>query len=121
MPIDERAAADLWLKKETGKYTSPEDWVFSQFPQPRQSSPLARYGAGKGDSACGAESRNSQEDWMAHISPHLLNTSDRKRRDVKVVQELMRHASSRFTLEFYSQACLIAKERLSDVWSRLRF
>jgi integrase len=29
--------------------------------------------------------------------------------NVKVVQELMRHASSRFTLETYSQACLIAK------------
>src|SRR5258707_11332047 len=29
--------------------------------------------------------------------------------NVKVVQELMRHASSRFTLEIYSQACLIAK------------
>ena len=29
--------------------------------------------------------------------------------NVKVVQELMRHASSRFTLEIYSQASLIAK------------
>ena len=28
---------------------------------------------------------------------------------MKVVQELMRHASSRFTLEIYSQACLLAK------------
>jgi integrase len=29
--------------------------------------------------------------------------------NVKVVQELMRHASTRFTLEIYSQAQLIAK------------
>ena len=28
---------------------------------------------------------------------------------MKVVQEIMRHASSRFTLETYSEACLIAK------------
>jgi hypothetical protein len=28
---------------------------------------------------------------------------------VKVIQELMRHASTRFTLEIYSQAQLIAK------------
>jgi site-specific recombinase XerD len=38
--------------------------------------------------------------------------------NVKVVQELMRHASTRFTLEIYSQAQLIAKraaqERLVD-------
>ena len=31
--------------------------------------------------------------------------------NVKVVQELMRHASSRFTLEIYSQAQLIAKRQ----------
>src|SRR5258707_9036170 len=31
--------------------------------------------------------------------------------NVKVVQELMRHASTRFTLEIYSQAQLIAKSR----------
>jgi site-specific recombinase XerD len=31
--------------------------------------------------------------------------------NVKVVQELMRHASSRFTLEIYSQAQLVAKRQ----------
>jgi site-specific recombinase XerD len=31
--------------------------------------------------------------------------------NVKVVQELMRHASSRFTLEIYSQAQVIAKRQ----------
>jgi site-specific recombinase XerD len=31
--------------------------------------------------------------------------------NVKVVQELMRHASSRFTLDIYSQACLLAKRK----------
>jgi site-specific recombinase XerD len=31
--------------------------------------------------------------------------------NVKVVQELMRHASSRFTLEIYSQAQIIAKRQ----------
>ena len=81
MPMDERVAADLWLRKETSKYTSPEDWVFASSRSRAQGSPLARYGAGKSDSACGVESWNSQEDWMAHISPHLLDTSDCKRRE----------------------------------------
>ena len=29
VPIDERVAADLWLRNETSKYTTPEDWVFA--------------------------------------------------------------------------------------------
>jgi integrase len=29
MPIDERFAAYLWLRKETSKYARPEDWVFA--------------------------------------------------------------------------------------------
>ena len=48
---------------------------------------------------------------MAYISPHILNTSDRKRREREVVQQLMRHASSRFTLEIYPQAFLVAKRK----------
>jgi integrase len=29
VPIDERVAADLWLRKESSKYRRPEDWVFA--------------------------------------------------------------------------------------------
>jgi hypothetical protein len=45
---------------------------------------------------------------MAHLSTHLGHFA-RRRENVKVVQELMRHASTRFTLEIYSQAQLVAK------------
>jgi site-specific recombinase XerD len=38
--------------------------------------------------------------------------------NVKVVQELMRHASTRFTLEIYSQAQLIAKKSRPAALSR---
>lgn len=39
VPIDERVAADLWLRKETSKYTSPEDWIFPS-SRNRGSAPL---------------------------------------------------------------------------------
>jgi hypothetical protein len=81
MPIDERVAADILAQKGNQRIHQPRRVGICQFPQPRQNSSLARYGAGKGDSACGAESWNSQEDWMAHISPHLLDTSDCKRKE----------------------------------------
>jgi len=39
--------------------------------------------------------------------------------NVKVVQELMRHASSHFTLQFYSHAQARTNVRRNVVWSRL--
>ena len=29
VPIEERVAADLWLRKESSKYNGLEDWVFA--------------------------------------------------------------------------------------------
>jgi site-specific recombinase XerD len=46
-----------------------------------------------------------------HTYSTLLITNGEK---VKVVQELMRHASSRFTLEIYSPAQLIAKRQAQE-------
>ncbi|WP_051978851.1 tyrosine-type recombinase/integrase [Edaphobacter aggregans] len=107
--MNERIAADLWLWKETSKYSGSDDWIF-------------------------ASSRNDGKDplWpgvvlQKMIRPAAMRAGIRKRigwhtfrhtystlliangENVKVVQELMRHANSRFTLEIYSQAGLIAK------------
>jgi hypothetical protein len=50
-------------------------------------------------------SRRHQETyWLAYLSPHLFICAHSNGENVKVVQELMRHASSRFTLEVYTQA-----------------
>jgi integrase len=111
VPVNERVAADLWLWKETAKYDGPGDWIF-------------------------ASSRNGGKDpfWpgvvlQKVIRPAALRAGIRKKigwhtfrhtystlliangENVKVVQELMRHASSRFTLEIYSQAQIIAKRQ----------
>ena len=46
---------------------------------------------------------------MAYVPPHLPDHADCNGENVKVVQELMRHASSQFTLQVYSQAQVVMK------------
>src|SRR5258708_30857403 len=109
MPIDEPVAADLWLRKETSKYARPEDWVFAS-SRSRGRAPLWP-GAVLEKVIRPAVLRagiHKKIGW--HTFRHTYSSSlIANRENVKVVQELMRHASSRFTLEIYSQACLIAK------------
>ena len=42
-------------------------------------------------------------DRLAHLPPHLLHTAEGNGKDVTTVQELLRHANSRITLEVYTQ------------------
>ncbi len=55
---------------------------------------------------------------LSHFSPlgwHTYSTAlIAHGENVKVVQELMRHASSRFTLEVYTQAKVKAKRELNE-------
>ena len=46
---------------------------------------------------------------MAYFQTHILDASDRQWGEREVVQELMRHASSHFTLQTYSQAHIRTK------------
>ena len=48
---------------------------------------------------------------MAYVPPYLLNPLIANGENVKVVQELMRHASTRFTIEIYTQARIEAKRQ----------
>ena len=50
-----------------------------------------------------------QDDRVAYVPPYLLNPLIANGENVKVVQELMRHASTRFTIEIYTQARIEAK------------
>jgi integrase len=63
----------------------------------------------KGNTACGRQSRYLKENRMAYFRHTYATLLVANGENVKVVQELMRHASTRFTLEIYSQAQLIAK------------
>ncbi len=103
VPLDAHVAADLWLWKEASKYSKSDDWIFAtpdaqgRFPywpdilllkiiQP----PALRAGIKK---------RVGWHTFRHSYSSLLVANGE----NVKVVQELMRHASSRFPLDVYSQ------------------
>ena len=102
-------AADLWLWKETTHYAKPDDWVFAS-QRTRGKSPLRpdvvlsriiRAAAVRS----GITKRIGWHTFRHTYSSTLIANGE----NVRVVQELMRHASSRFTLEVYTQAKASAK------------
>jgi integrase len=111
VPLDERVAADIWLWKEASNYRQADDWIFASphtdgrrpfWPDAvlqkviRPAALRARFGKVMG--------------WhtFRHTYSTLLIANGE---NVKVVQELMRHANSRSTLEIYSQARIEHKRK----------
>lgn len=109
VPIDEYITADLIEWYRYTPYHAPTDWVFAT------------------DSSRAGRKRGKQPLWLSkimsyHIQPIARDLGIRKRigwhtfrrtyssilqdnrEDVKVVQELLRHSSSRMTLDVYAQA-----------------
>lgn len=116
VPIDDYTAKDLLAWYRVTPYRLPEDWVFAT------------------DSARAGEKRGKQPLWLSkvmqyHIQPLVKRLGIQKRvswhtfrhtfttlltannENVKVVQELLRHASSRVTLDVYAQAKMEDKRR----------
>jgi integrase len=114
VPIDEYLAKDLMAWREQTPYRNPSDWVFAT------------------DSRRAGAMRGKQPLWLStimryYIQPKTLDLGIRKKvswhtfrhsfstllkangEDVKVVQELLRHASAKMTLDTYSQALTPAK------------
>ena len=111
VPLDERVAADLWLWKEASKYREADDWMFAS-PHTNGSRPfwpdavlqkVIRPAALK----AGIHKVIGWHTFRRTYSTLLIANDE----NVKVVQELMRHSSSRSTLEIYSQARMEAKRR----------
>jgi len=116
IPIDPFIAGDLLLWYRTTKYNRPEDYVFAT------------------DAPRAGKKRGKQPVWLSkvmsyHIQPAAKRLGITKRigwhtfrrtyttllhangEDVKVVQELLRHGSSRITMDVYAQAMTPAKRR----------
>jgi len=111
LPLDERVAADLWLKKESSIYSGAEDLAFAS-SRNRGRAPLwpntvmekiIRPAVAR----AGIHKKIAWHTFRHTYSTLLIANGE----NVKVVQELMRDASSRFTLQIYSQACLTAKRQ----------
>lgn len=111
VPLDDRVAADLWLWKETSRYRQPDDWIFvsprSQGKHPFWPDALLQKIIRPAALRAGINKKIGWHTFRHTFSTLLIGNGE----NVKVVQELMRHASSRCTLEVYSQARLLAKRQ----------
>jgi integrase len=114
IPIDASVAADLWVWQNTSQYRQPEDWVFASphthglrpFWPDSTLAKVIRPAAGK----AGIRKRIGWHTFRHSFSTLLAGNGE----NVKVVQELMRHASVRCTLEIYSQARAVEKRRAHE-------
>jgi len=109
IPLSLNVAADLWLWKENATYAAPDDWVFAS-PRRKGKIPLRPDGVlskviRPAAVRAGIRKRIGWHTFRHTYSSTLIANGE----NVKVVQELMRHASSRFTLEVYTQAKVKAK------------
>jgi integrase len=109
VPITERLAAELWIWKETTKYPQPEDWVFAsrrnEGRTPLWPGIVLQKVIRPAAVRAGISKRFGWHTFRHTYSTLLIANGE----NVKVVQELMRHASSHFTLQIYSQAQIRTK------------
>jgi integrase len=109
VPLALDVAADLWLWKETTKYAAPDDWVFASPRVKGKSSLRPDVVLAKviqpAALCAGIKKRIGWHTFRHTYSTTLIANGE----NVKVVQELMRHANSRCTLDVYSQARVNAK------------
>jgi integrase len=109
VPLDQRLADALLVWKGTTKYNGPEDWVFASSichgHKPYWGQSIMRNVIQPRAREIGITSTFG---W--HAFRHTYSTLLRfNHADVKVMQELLRHASSRVTLETYTQAITVQK------------
>jgi len=109
VPMDPILASELWAWKQGSPYGQPHDWVFAS-SHTRGKSPywqdiilsrIIRPAAVR----AGIEKHIGWHTFRHSFSTMLVANGE----NVKVVQELMRHANCRCTLEIYSQARIQAK------------
>ena len=111
VPLDERVAADLWLWQETSQYRQSGDWIFAS-PRTLGKYPfwpdsLLQKIIRPAALRAGIKKKIGWHTFRHTFSTLLIANGE----NVKVVQELMWHASSRCRLEVYSQARILAKRQ----------
>ena len=119
VPLDSRLAEALKIWREHTKYSQAEDWVFAS-PAARGQKPywgqcLMRTIIRPAAAKIGI---TQQIGWhtFRHTYSSLLRAN---KTDIKVTQELLRHASSRVTLDTYTQAITVQKRRAQSNVIRL--
>ena len=109
VPLSLDIAADLWVWRESSLYPNPDDWVFAS-PRTKGKYPYwpdrllvkqIRPAAVRAK----IKKRIGWHTFRHTYSTMLIDNGE----NVKVTQELMRDANSRFTLDVYTQARMDAK------------
>jgi integrase len=104
VPLDTQLAESLSQWKQRSPYTAPGDWVFAsphkKGRQPYWPGTLWRY-YGKPAVKRAAVNKQVSYHTFRHTFGTLLNANGE---NVKVVQELLRHASMKVTTDIYMQA-----------------
>ncbi len=109
VPLDQRLADALLIWKSTAKYNRPEDWVFAS-PVYHGYKPYWGQSIMRNIIQPRAREIGIIPSIGWHAFRHTYSTLLRfNHADVKVMQELLRHASSRVTLETYTQAITAQK------------
>jgi len=111
VPLDSCLAKALHGWRRRTRFRGPDDWVFAsphtRGSKPYRGQPLMRYHIQPAARRIGITKRIG---W--HTFRHTYSTLLRAAGvDVKVMQELLRHASSRVTMDTYTQAITSAKRK----------
>ena len=119
IPLDSRLAEALKVWRDHTKYSTAEDWVFAS-PAARGKRPfwgqsLMRTIIRPAATKVGITQRIGWHTFR-HTYSSLLRAN---KTDIKVTQELLRHASSRVTLDTYTQAVTLQKRRAQSSVIRL--
>jgi integrase len=109
VPLSLEVAADLWLWRESTAYTRAEDWIFTSArvkgKQPRRPDTVMAKIIRPAAVRAGINKRIGWHTFRHTYSTLLIANGE----NIKVVQELMRHANSRCLLDVYTQARISAK------------
>ena len=121
IPLDPQLADALLLWRQHTRYKGPEDWIFAS-PATRGHHPYWGQCIMRTFIRPTALKVGISKPIGWHTFRHTYSSLLRQNRtDIKVTQELLRHASSRVTLDTYTQAVTLHKRKAqSDVIRLLR-
>ena len=119
VPLDSRLADALKVWRHQTKYTRSEDWVFAS-PAARGRKPYWGQCLMRTIIRPAAAKIGITQHIGWHTFRHTYSSLLRANKtDIKVTQELLRHASSRVTLDTYTQAVTAQKRRAQSSVIRL--
>jgi integrase len=109
LPLDPDLAQSLLVWRRVSPFNREADWVFAspdmEGKQPYWPENLLRRHIRPAASRCGISKRIGWHTFRHSYATHLKANGE----DIKVVQESLRHANSRITLDTYTQALTPAK------------